>query len=392
MSSRISTRRNPQSDAPAQSPSASSKKKKPTALSRKKGTTNRPVFREVIVPGESMEDNDEGEPQLDSDLNQAPVRTSREQIDLAHLLAQQQQQLALLTQLATSHSNRMDSSSGGGAARALPTPKGSFDRRYKGDGGAVLDEWISYGTQMLAFYSGLNGTQAAIWLATGLEGAALAWYQNTFKLQPPASGSSLFEALRKRFQPINSEETTRYELAALKQGPKQSVDEYATRFLHLTSLLPAEGVASRIFQFKLGLHRSIDDKMRQAASLPTTLEDTIALAARIEGRSVSSFHHHDGEQAANMEVDSVSSAILARLSAMEQKLDSSHNSDRQQYDSRRDRGANKRFTPAWQQIAGMTKELMEKRRAANQCFYCGSNAHSVRDCADRVNKKPARLN
>jgi hypothetical protein len=396
----MSSTRITRSSAPHRSPSASptATKKKPTTTVEKQSTKkNKTVFKEVIMRDEGEEDNAEAEEsqsedQMEVDLP-TPIRASSDRGGINQLLAQQQKQIELLTQLAVLNSNRNDSSSSAGAARGAdsPTPKGSFDRRYKGDGGAVLDEWISYGTQMLAFYSGLNGTQSAVWLATGLEGAALAWYQNQFKLQPPASGSALFDALRKRFQPINSEETTRYELAALKQGPKQSVDEYATRFLHLTSLLPDESVASRVFQFRLGLHRSIDEKLRQAASLPATLEDTIALAARIEGRGVPSVH---GEQLANMEMDSVSSAILSRLAAMEQKFDSSSNSsagNRQPYDSRRDRGANKQFTPVWKQIPGMTGELAEKRRAAHQCYWCASGAHTLRDCADRVNKKPANL-
>ena len=276
-------------------------------------------------------------------------------------------------------------------------PRSAFDRRYKGDSGAALDDWIAHATQMLAFYTGLSRSDAVTWLATGLEGPALAWYQNAYKLQPPPTTDSLFTALRSRFQPINSEESTRYELAALKQGQKQSVDEYATRFLHLISLLPEESAASRIFQFRHGLRSAIDDKIRQTAEQPATLEKTIALAARLEGRSSTLAASGDSVNNVETEPTTASSAILARLAAMEQAIRSSaadSRDQRQKYDSRRDRGANKNgySQPMWTQVPGMTKELADKRYAANQCLHCGSSEHRRRDCPDRAAGKAPRLN
>ncbi len=210
-----------------------------------------------------------------------------------------------------------------------------------------------------------------------------------------STSDALYAALRKRFQPINSEESTRYELAALKQGPKQSVNDYSTRFLHLISLLPTESEASRVFQFRHGLHSAIDDKIRQTAEQPTTLEKTIALAARLEGRA----HAPAGEQLANVETPppDTNSLILARLSAMEQALaarPAGGADERKKWDSRKNRGANKTgsFQAAWMQVPGMTKELADKRYAANQCLHCGSSEHTRRDCKDRTAGKPPRLN
>lgn len=362
-----------------QPPSASPGRKEPKSTKK----TNKPQSKETVVIDE---DTDMGEGQtspvtvgVTSTLSSTRGPGTN---DLSQLIMQQQQQIALLTQLAQLRGS--ESSSSSSSRIQGPMPKGSFDRRYKGEGGATLDEWIAYATQMLAYYSGLASPQAASWLATGLEGAALVWYQNQFKQQPPSTSIELFTALRKRFQPIDSEETTRYELATLKQGAKQSVDEYATRFLHLTSLLPAESVASRIFQFRLGLLRPIDEKLRQNATIPSTLEEVIALAARIEGRSMPP----SLEQVANMEMEST---ILARLAAMEQSITASQNRSepRPQFRTRGEKGDKR---PFWQQIPGMTKELADKRYAANQCTYCGSGEHRMRDCIDRVSKKPPRLN
>lgn len=346
------------------------------------------------------EDTEMGEGQMNPDEREviiAPAATSTAHLqpqgqvnDLSRLIMQQQQQINLLTQLAQLGGN---SAVGSNASRSVqgPMPKGSFDRRYKGEGGSTLDEWISAAKRTRPLYSGMNEQYAVAWLAASLEGAALSWYESRFDdpNSPPASCAALFEELRKRFQPIDSEHTAMRELYALRQGAKQSVDEYATRFLHLLSKVPNLAVPFAIFQFRQGLHRSIDERINQVPTQPTALQETIALAARIEGRSAVS---SNGDQVSNMESDA-SSAIMARLAAMEQTIAASHSREqRQPYDSRRGRGANKTYTPAWQHIPGMTRELMEKRRAANQCFYCGSGEHSVRDCADRVNKKPARLN
>jgi hypothetical protein len=314
---------------------------------------------------------------------------------LMQMIAQQQEQLRLLTRLASAPS----SASASAPLPREPTPSKPFDSVYKGEGGATLDDWVAQARQMLSFYSGLRATAQAAWLATGLRGAAFAWYQNRFKAQPPASGAALFDALRQRFQPINSEETTRLELAQLKQGPKQTVDEYATRFLHLTSLLPEESVASRVFQFRFGLHRTIDEKIRSAASQPTTLQEAISLAARLEGRSAASAPGDSG--CAAMEIDATTAALLAvstRLAAMEQSFAASnsrgqpHQQQQQPrpYDSRRERGANKgsRFAP----VPGLTPEIARQRLESNQCLWCGSGDHIKRDCPDRVNKKAPKLN
>jgi hypothetical protein len=305
------------------------------------------------------------------------------------MIAQQQEQLRLLTRLASAPSP----ASASAPLPREPAPSKPFDGVYKGEGGATLDDWVAQAKQMLSFYSGLQATAQAAWLATGLRGAALAWYQNRFKAQPPASGDALFDALRQRFQPINSEETTRLELAQLKQGPKQTVDEYATRFLHLTSLLPDESVASRVFQFRFGLHRAIDEKIRSAATQPTTLQEAIALAARLEGRSASS----SSSDCSNIEVDVVQ-ALTARLAAMEQSIaagvsrgpKNSPPPKQDNYQLRRERGANKGFmqTP----VPGLTSEMARQRLDNHQCLWCASSEHTKRDCPDRVNGKAPKLN
>jgi hypothetical protein len=344
----------------------------------KKSKKEKPVVEDDV----SMDEDDEDGQQEGYEDELAQLRTI--------VLAQQRQLAELAQQLA-------QAATAPPAQQRGPMPKGAFDRRYKGDGGAALDDWITSAKRTRPLYTGMSEEYTLSWLAASLEGAALAWYESEYggTKPPPASADALFEALRRRFQPIDSEQTAMQQLYTLKQGAKQSVDEYATRYLHLLSKVPELPVQHTAFQFRLGLHRAIEEKINQTTPQPATLQETIALAARIEGRTGAAASS-SGDHCANVEMDATS-AILARLSAMEQTIRSTAASSREQrapYDSRRERGANKgaRNKPLWMNIEGMTKELSDKRYNANQCLYCGNSQHRLRDCPVRGSNKPPVLN
>jgi hypothetical protein len=407
MSTRRSTRLSTEADArrdqrpPSASPAGRSESKKKTAASgtKKKSATQPQMGGEAswALEDTEMRDANEGQP----GVTVAPALTSTaasraldmQTSALAALLVQQQEQmaaqqkqLALLTEL------QLQGASSRAAKPTGPLPRGSFDRRYKGEGGAALDDWISAAKRTRPLYSGMTEEHAVVWLAASLEGAALSWYESRFDAPhaPPASCAALFDELRKRFQPIDSEQTAMRDLHALKQLPKQSVDEYATRFLHLSSKVPAMPEPFAMFLFRQGLHRPVEDRINQAATQPATLQETIALAARIEGRGTAA---QGSEQASSMETDAPS--LVAQLAAMmDQKIEAAARSSRPQqpYDSRRNRNANKSSVPSWQLVQGLSKETADKRRAAGQCYHCGSGDHSLRDCKDRAAGKAPRLN
>lgn len=374
-----------------QSPSPSPSKKKPTVLRKKKSTTGEQIDV-VIIPGEDdKDDNNEGEPH-GSNLNLHPVHTSTNTIDLAQLLAQQQQQIQLLTQLA--RLNGHQASNGVPSTRLVEVRLRNI-AAFKGETGDALEAWVASLDLQYDDYVTARGATESVFVAAAagtLAEAAVVWWQSIASVDRPKTWSSMQTAVCKQFQSVTNSSRARDALMELKQSSKQSVVEYSTSFRNLRTRAGKDFSTAAMQQFLIerfikGLH-SNEIRRDLIKAEVTSLDEAIALSSRVDGfNSQASL----SDRISNAEMDSVSSVILARLSAMEQKLDS-NSSGNQQYDSRRDRSVNKRFTPAWQQIPGMTKELVEKRRAANQCFYCGSNAHLVRDCADRVNKKPARLN
>jgi hypothetical protein len=284
-----------------------------------------------------------------------------------------------------------------GAARAHgPQPKAPYQERYKGEGGAVLDKWISSASVARRFYTGMDDATAVSWLAPALEDAALDWLV-AYEAQhgaAPASPQALFAGLRTRFQPVNAEETARRDMDALRQG-KDSVNEYTTKFRRLITLLPGETENAQIYQFRRGLVRAIEDRIMQAEPQPASLEATIALATRVEGRWRAS-HGSGTEGMASME-DAERTFTVAQLNAL---LDAARGSQTTplkpatpRYESRRDRGANKSAkTMTMAQHFGLSEEVTRKRFDNGLCMHCGVTGHIRRECADYKDGKPARLN
>jgi hypothetical protein len=289
------------------------------------------------------------------------------------------------------------------SASAMPFVRlEELKNKYKGEGGATLDAWISYTRRLLALNEGqLSDSRSVTWLSTGLEGAALQWFEQRHDTVPFASAKDLYTELRLRFQPINAAETARHELKTLRQG-KGSVDDYLLRFRQLVASLPKLDEETRIFFFTEGLKEELQERLSTAMPPPSTLEETAAFAARLESRSR---RMRGAESAANAEIQGNNgplytqeqlNAILAAHSANSAKNSQQGQLPSQQapaYDSRVNRGANKRGSKEpWLQIPGMTKELWERRSQANQCRWCGSGEHRMYDCHERTSKRPPRLN
>jgi hypothetical protein len=265
-----------------------------------------------------------------------------------------------------------------------PKPKNSYQTAYKGEGGAALDKWIDSASMNREFYTGMDDASAVAWLAPALEDAALDWLK-AHRAQHgtlPASPQALFEGLRKRFQPINAEETARRELDALRQN-KDSVNDYTTKFRRLIALLPGETERSQMYQYRRGLVRAIEDRIMQAEPQPATLEATIALATRVEGRWRAS--HGSAEGAAPIEFDGSASAFSqAQLSALvdaavQRGLQASQQPQR--HESRQDRGANKRAGgQTMAQHIALSEEVTRKRFENGLCMHCGVTGHIRREC------------
>ena len=274
-----------------------------------------------------------------------------------------------------------------------PRPKGPYQERYKGEGGIVLDKWINSATIAREFFTGMDEASAVAWLAPALEDAALDWFiaYRTQHGSPPKSPQSLFAGLRVRFQPVNAKETARRDLDALRQN-KDSVNDYTTKFRRLIALLPGETEDSQIYQYRRGLMRAIEDRIMQVEPQPSSLEATIALATRVEGRWRA--NHGGTEGAAPIHLDADMSAQLSALvDAAVQRGFQSTSQSTQRHESRQDRGANKRAGgKTMAQHFGLSKEVTRKRFDGGLCMHCGVTGHIRRECPDLKAGKPPRLN
>jgi hypothetical protein len=353
---------------------------------------------------------DEDEPILgdlgaDDDLKASDASDAKEAALLAQLAAvrvARTQRAAPAAQLLSpggAPSATSESAVSSVAARAHgPQPKAPYQERYRGEGGAVLDKWINSASVARRFFTGMDDATAVSWLAPALEDAALDWLV-AYEAQhgtSPASPQALFAGMRARFQPVNAEETARRDMDALRQG-KDSVNEYTTKFRRLSALLPGETANAQIYQFRRGLVRAIEDRIMQAEPQPTSLEATIALATRVEGRWRAS-HGSSTEGMASME-DTERTFSIAQLNAL---LDAARGSQaapptsatqRHRNETRQDHGANKpaKSTPMAQRF-GLSEEVTRKRFDNGLCMHCGVTGHIRRDCAEYKAGKPAHLN
>lgn len=277
-----------------------------------------------------------------------------------------------------------------------PTPSKPLEQRYAGAGGTQLDEWVTSSGRAARFYSGLDEKGRADYIASGLEGAAAAHYDE--QTTPPATPDALYALLRLRFQPVNSEETARRDLDALRQG-NLSVNEYTIRFHSIVARLPTDHADTRMYQYRRGLQVHIEDKINQAADQPATLAAVIAFAARLEGRA-GTVAQRGQTQASAAELEQAP-VTMAQLNAVIEQAyargaASSAPRDfapRVPYDSRTNRGANPRSdrTPMWKTV-GLTYEKGQERFNKNLCMWCGKAGHTHRDCVDRTSGKAATLN
>ena len=274
-----------------------------------------------------------------------------------------------------------------------PQPKAPYQERYKGEGGIALDKWISSATIAREFFTGMDDASAVTWMAPALEDAALDWFL-AYRTQhgvSPASPQALFAGLRARFQPVNAKETARRDLDALRQN-KESVNDYTTKFRRLIALLPGETEDSQIYQYRRGLMRAIEDRIMQAEPQPSSLEATIALAARVEGRWRANQSGTEGAAPISLDTD-VSAQLSALVDAAVQRGIQASSQSTPRHESRQDRGANKRAPgKTMAQHFGLSEEVTRKRFDGGLCMHCGVTGHIRRDCPDFKAGKPPRLN
>jgi hypothetical protein len=280
----------------------------------------------------------------------------------------------------------------------------------------VLDSWLLKLERVTELFN-LNQLEVTIFAASRLTGAAQQWWrglslQQREEMKAPGA---LAAALRRRFQPVSVTELALEQLDALAQGGRP-VNDYIADFQRLHALVGV-GVLSEVsalHAFKRGLRADIAEMVRLQGV--KTLEEAIHLAARTEGLTARRGAQPSGAQRAasihQMEMDmmgedrlaqQVQQAVINALhsqGASSSGLGAKTQTMRGYQEDRTMRGGapggrgvgrsgrggfSSRPLPA---VPGLPPALVEQRRAAGQCYRCGSGDHRSTECPNPISAAP----
>ena len=253
----------------------------------------------------------------------------------------------------------------------------------------------------------LSAQESVDFAGSRLRGAALDWWLALGDTELAAIGDSIMlaAALRARFQPVTAARTAREQLDKLQQGSR-GINDYIADFQRLSTQigLVSLGEENALYAFERGLRRDLAVELRKQGV--STLREAIALAARVGGLlQQAAAPQSRGTAAVNqMDIDDDGSASLddriqqAVLNAMYARDSGSMGAKTQThrgYTQERGRGGGRggpqggrggRFGgggPARiPNVPGVPAAVVEQRRAAGQCYRCGSAEHTRFECTN----------
>jgi hypothetical protein len=204
-------------------------------------------------------------------------------------------------------------------------------------------------------------------------------------------------ALRKRFQPVNSAQTARLALDALRQGTRQSVAEYINSFRRLLVSVPDMSEADKVHRFVQGLRGPIQQHL--IVQGVATLDAAISMAARVgalgqfaaassnlaapasDAMDLNALGFDDAgvgglEQESDMPADApVTRAEFQQLLAAMQQ----HRGGKRAPFGRGNRGTHK--------VPGLSAQQVRERLDGGLCFVCGQADHRKHDCSQNKSKQ-----
>lgn len=259
---------------------------------------------------------------------------------------------------------------------------------------AALDDWLSALRQQFRWYDATMAADAdrIRFAITYLKGPALDWWEHLPSATAPATWAAMEAALRERFQPVTSAESTRAKLSTLSQG-KASIHDYIATFRRLIVAVPDMGEADRLFQFTRGLAPNIATQLRVQGV--ATVDVAINMAARIgsfgELANVGAVHGRAQPAAAasspdDMMLDNIeglekeTGAATGSLQAQLQEFLNAMKNDRASNRSKESKGGGKDVAAAIAKRYGMTAEQVREHFDKGQCFNCDGTGHSSRAC------------
>lgn len=286
-------------------------------------------------------------------------------------------------------------------ASRQPTSKDLHE--YKGESGDKLDSWLDVLRRTARFYKMMD--RAAVDFGVyRMSGAAYTWWDSMSAAQQQAvvNIDGLAKALRDRFQPVTAAYQARNKLVESRQG-NSSTDDYIAEFNRLHALLKGgidEATAKTLFI--RGLKQELQQEVHKTDYEAATLEQVMKQVARLSNGAFS--HGKSGASTASQmeEVqagaqDTVEERIARSvLNALDSRAgaDGAGNNGwgaktntRRGYEQQRGGGGYRGGARGGRtggytapSIPGVPAAVVEQRRAAGQCFRCGSADHPARTC------------
>ena len=307
------------------------------------------------------------------------------------------------------------------AAAAAQSAASSASRRTKippasnyAGSAHTLDNWLREMQQQFDWYGYNSDAERVAMAAAQLRGAALDWWSTLAAADKPAliaSFSAFEQALRTRFQPVNSAQTARLALDTLTQGAKQPVHDYTTAFRRLLTAVPTMSEEDRVHRYVQGLRPSVRSLLLLQGA--TSLDDAISKAARIGSlgqyaTAASSSGHSSAAGSSPMDLsamqdlfaltgvvsggsanasgaddesgdrDAADSSAPVTRAELRQLLTAMQHQRGKGFGNRRGgRDGRSRGPP---RIAGLSEEQVRERLDSGACFACGKPGHRKADC------------
>lgn len=319
---------------------------------------------------------------------------------LANTLQQQQAALSLVQQQLSGQQKSPAAAAAAPHAHRVKIPAAS---NFAGTANH-LDGWLREMRQQFDYYQYTADDVQVAMAAAQLRGSALDWWaalpsaeQNPLR----ASFAAFEQALRARFQPINSAQTARLALDSLRQSAKQSVADYISSFRRLLVSVPSMSEDDKVHRFVQGLRSTIQQPL--IVHGVDTLDKAIAMASRVgslgqyaaSSAAAAAQSHGDAMDLSNIEglerqtdesstEDSAAPVTRAELQKMHQQLLAAMQQQRGSGGKRPPFGRGDRRGPP--RVPGLTEQQVRERLDGNLCFVCGEAGHRKYDCPQNKQK------